>query len=158
MEKCKELFIDDIVGITVHTVSGCRFPIPNIVQGITSMSNCVLSTPVLAIGNGDSMISPVDGSMTAKCSQDIQATGMVFNIEVSVNIEDDVETLREAYINIGNNDHFVCLQKNDGSLYLCYTLPNTFSFKAPSTIKGSQTAALSFTLKAYSEFISISIV
>lgn len=155
MDNCKELFLDDIVEISVHPVNGCSFPIPFAVQGIQQMSGCTLSAPVLHIGMEEGMTEPVLGSMTAKCSPDFQPNGTVFTFDITATIEGEADAVRNAYINIGNNDHYVCLRKRDGSLLLCYTLPGSFAMKCPVTINGTQSRQISITTQALSEFVVI---
>lgn len=157
MENCKELFLEDIAKISIHPVAGCQFPIPSFVQGVSEMKNCTLSTPVLTFGQSESMIIPVEGSMSAKCTQDIRNAGILCTFDIAANIENDTKIVRNTYNSIANTDHYVSIRTLDGNLYLCYTLPNTFRFNAPVTIKGTKTRQINISLKAYSEFIPITI-
>lgn len=155
MEKCNELFLDDIVEIDIHPVAGCVFPIPYSVQGITSMSNCTLSDPVLRIGQGEGMVPAVEGSMTAKCTINRQAQGMLAAIDISANVEEDTEIIRSLYNKIIRKDYYAVLHRRDGRRSLCYTLPNTFSFQSPVNVQGAETRSLSISMKACSEFITM---
>ena len=157
MDNCKEIFLEEIVGIDVHPVKDCTFPIPCNIPNITSMSGCILSEATLRLGHEDGMVPAVEGSMTAKCTPARQAPGVVSTIEVSANVEEDTDIIRDLYNKVCLSDHYVVLHLRDGGLRLCYTLPNTWSFQSPVQIQGGQTRSVSISLKAMSEFIPITL-
>lgn len=154
MDNCKELFLSDIISISVHPVRGCQFPIPFSVQRILSMNNCVLSQPVFEIGNEEEMLLPVEGSLSAKCTSQLQPSGLVCVFDIAATLEEDSAIIRENLPLLINNDHYVCIRTRDSSTFLCYTLPGSFSFSAPSTLQSRQ---IEITLKANSEFIPITL-
>lgn len=158
MKNCKELFLEDIIEISLHPVAGCQFPIPAALPGIMSMANCVLSAPTLQLGEGENMLSAVQGSMSAKCTGVQQGNGVVYNINITAQVEDNVDEIRRIYNNLcQDGDYFIVLRKADDTLHLCYTLTNTFDFQSPVTIQGTASRQLSIALKAMSEFIPITL-
>lgn len=154
MDNCKELFLDDIVKISIHPVAGCRFPIPFSVPAITSMTG-TLSTPVLEIGYGVNEITAVEESISAQCSTPTSPNRNMCDIEITASIEGNDDSFADLYIKIGNKDHHVCLHKSDGTRYLCYSLPHTFQYNAPISFQSGESRQLSLTMKSNSEFIKL---
>ena len=99
-------------------------------------------------------------TLTAKSTTSKMGCGSVFSLEISATITDGKENVRETQrkIAIEGDDYYIVLCREDGQLLLCYTLPNTFSFKADTSLSQSEEQMpLSISCKSMSDFISITI-
>ena len=155
--SCREIFLDGITDIFVYPVRGCSFPIPSFVPNIQMMNGCQLSEPVLHIALSEgSNNHVVASSITAKVSPSDAGNGTQYTYEISCNVNFGGDNVREAAKTIGNKDHFVVLEKKDGTQHLCYSLPGSFSFKTSlSSQQNAETRSVTITTKAMSDLIPI---
>lgn len=156
-QECRETFLDGVIDAYFYSVEGSSLSEPFNVGQILQINDCSFTDPVLHIATtGEDYV--IADSITAKVTPDIAGNGTVYTFDISANITEGCENAREAYKNMRGNDYYVVLRKQDGSFYLCYTLPNTFVMKNTVTASmGDEQRSLSVGLKAMSEFIPISI-
>jgi hypothetical protein len=156
-QKCKEQFLDGVTDAYVYAMDTSIVPVPFSVAQILSINNCVFSSALLHITTtGDESGLDAD-DITAKTSVDLGGNGMVFAFEVSATVSDgNNDNVREACKAMRSMDCLVVLCKADGTLYLCYTLPGTFSIKPPDSItQSAEQHTLTISLKSLSAFIPI---
>ena len=158
-EKCKERYLDGVTDAYVYTMDGSTVPVPFSVPQILNMNSCVFPTALLHVTTtGDESALDAD-SITAKTSVDIGGNGMVFTFEVSATVSDgNNDNVREACKAMNNKDCLVVLRKANDELYLCYTLPGTFTMKPTDSITQSvEQHTLAMSLKSLSAFIPITL-
>ena len=158
-QKCKEQFLDGVTDAYVYAMDTSIVPVPFSVAQILSINNCVFSSALLHITTtGDESGLDAD-SITAKTSVDIGGNGMLFTFEVSATISDgNNDNVREACKDMRGKDCLMVLRKMDSTLYLCYTLPGTFTIKPTDSITESvEQHTMTISLKSLSAFIPITL-
>ncbi len=157
-ENCRELFLDGITDAYFYAVQDSTLPIPFSVQRVLQMNGCKFAGEGLhlAIGEGDNYVEAE--SITAKQTSSEAGNGTVFTFEISATISAGKENVPEVSKNMRSKDYYIVLRKQDDSLYLCFTLPGTFSFTTSITNQSnSESRTITATCKAMSEFIPITI-
>lgn len=157
-ESCRELFLDGLTDAYLYSVRDSTLPIPFSIAGILQMNGCRFAGEALHIATieGESYVTA--DSITAKQTSSVAGNGTVFSFELTANIDLGKENLPEITAKMRNKDYYIVLRKQDDSLYLCYTLPGTFSITSSKTMqKDGETASVTATCKAMSEFIPIRI-
>ena len=122
------------------------------------INNCSLpAEPTLRLATSGENYVIVD-NLTVKMTFAKQGNGTIYTYNISANVANGGENVAEAYRNMRDKDYLVVLRKIDGSLHLCYTLPNTFGMG--SSTDNSQTVlsrAFTATTQALSEPIPITL-
>lgn len=158
-DNCKEIFLEGITDAFLYPVQGSTIPLPFCVAQITQINNCAFPTAALHISTeGTATGDCIADNITAKVTPNLAPNGTVYTLDVSANIENGSENVREAYKSMAGSDHYIVLKRVDGTLLLGYTLPNTFSMKAPQTLNAtSEQRQIAVSAKAMSEFIPITL-
>lgn len=157
--KCKELFLEGITDVMFYKKEECYIPVPFSMAQVLYINNCKLpAEPTLRLAtSGENYV--IVGNLTVKMTLAKQGNGTIYTYNISANVENGGENVVEAYRNMRDKDYLVVLRKTDGSLQLCYTLPNTFGIG--NSTDDSQTGlsrAFTATTQAMSEPIPITIL
>lgn len=158
-QKCKEQFLDGVVDAYVYTMDASTVPVPFSVAQILSINSCVFPSVLLHVTTTGNESGLDADSITAKTSVDIGGNGTIFTFELSATISDgNNDNVREACKATQGKDCLVVLRKADDTLYLCYTLPGTFTIKPTDSITQSvEQHTLTISLKSLSAFIPITL-
>lgn len=157
-ESCRELFLDGVTDAYLYSVRDSTLLIPFSIAGILQMNGCRFAGEALHIATIEGENYVTADSITAKQTSSVAGNGTVFSFELTANIDLGKENLPEITAKMRNKDYYIVLRKQDDSLYLCYTLPGTFSITSSKTVqKDGETASVTATCKAMSEFIPIRI-
>lgn len=156
--KCKELFLEGITDVMFYPKEECVIPVPFNMAQVLYIDNCSLpDEPTLRLAtSGENYI--IVENLTVKMTLARQGNGTIYTYNISANVANGGENVDEAYRNMRDKDYLVVLRKIDGSLHLCYTLPNTFGMG--SSTDNSQTwlsRAFTATTQALSEPIPITL-
>lgn len=157
--KCKELFLEGVTDVMFYMKEECVIPVPFNMAQVLYINNCRLpAEPTLRLAtSGDNYV--IVENLTVKMTLAKQGNGTIYTYNVSANVVSGGENVVEAYRNMRDKDYLVVLRKTDGSLQLCYTLPNTFGIG--NSTDNSQTGlsrAFTATTQALSEPIPITIL
>ena len=157
--KCKELFLEGITDVMFYAKEECVIPVPFSMAQVLYINNCKLpAEPTLRLDtSGDNYV--IVENLTVKMTLAKQGNGTIYTYNISTNVANGGENVVEAYRNMRDKDYLVVLRKTDGSLQLCYTLPNTFGIG--NSTDNSQTGlsrAFTATTQALSEPIPITIL
>lgn len=156
--KCKELFLDGITDVMFYPREECVIPVPFNMAQVLYINNCSLpDEPALRLATSGENYVIVD-NLTVKMTLAKQGNGTIYTYNISANVANGGENVVEAYRIMRDNEYLVVLRKTDGSLHLCYTLPNTFGMG--SSTDNSQTGlsrAFTVTTQALSEPIPITL-
>ena len=157
--KCKELFLEGITDVMFYSKEECTIPVPFSMAQVLYINNCSLpAEPTLRLATGGDNYVIVE-NLTVKMTLTKQGNGTIYTYNISANVVNGGENVVEAYRNMRDKDYLVVLRKTDGSLQLCYTLPNTFGIG--NSTDNSQTGlsrAFTATTQALSEPIPITIL
>ena len=156
--KCKELFLEGVTDVMFYPKEECVLPVPSNMAQVLYINNCSLpAEPTLRLAtSGENYI--IVENVTVKMTLARQGNGTIYTYNISANVANGGENVAEAYRNMRDKDYLVVLRKIDGSLHLCYTLPNTFGMG--SSTDNSQTwlsRAFTATTQAMSEPIPITL-
>lgn len=158
-DNCKEIFLDGITDVYLYSTKNSSIPVPFSVAQILNINNCSFTDALLHIATRDG--SPaVAETLTAKSSFSKVGNGSLFSLEISATITDGKENVRETQrkIAIEEDDYYIVLRCECGQMYLCYTLPNTFSFNATTSFSQTEEQmSLNVSCKSLSDFISITV-
>lgn len=157
--KCKELFLEGITDVMFYKKEECTIQVPFSMAQVLYINNCKLpAEPALRLAtSGDNYV--IVENLTVKMTLAKQGNGTIYTYNMSANVVNGGENVVEAYRNMRDKDYLVVLRKTDGSLQLCYTLPNTFGLG--NSTDNSQTGlsrAFTATTQALSEPIPITIL
>ena len=157
--KCKELFLEGITDVMFYPMEECIIPVPFNMAQVLYINNCKLpAEPTLRLATSGENYVIVE-NLTVKMTLAKQGNGTIYTYNMSANVVNGGENVVEAYRNMRDKDYLVVLRKTDGSLQLCYTLPNTFGIG--NSTDNSQTGlsrAFTATTQALSEPIPITIL
>ena len=157
--KCKELFLEGITDVMFYPREECIIPVPFNMAQVLYINNCKLpAEPTLRLATSGENYVIVE-NLTVKMTLAKQGNGTICTYNMSANVVNGGENVVEAYRNMRDKDYLVVLRKTDGSLQLCYTLPNTFGIG--NSTDNSQTGlsrAFTATTQALSEPIPITIL
>ena len=156
--KCKELFLEGITDVMFYPKEECVIPVPFMVAQVLSIYNCSLPPePTLRLATSGEHYVIVD-NLTVKMTLAKQGNGTIYTYNISANVANGGENVVEACRNMREKDYLVVLRKMDGSLHLCYTMPNTFGIGG-STDNSQAELARTFTAttQAMSEPIPITL-
>ena len=156
--KCKELFLEGITDVMFYPKEECVIHVPFNMAQVLYINNCSLpDEPTLRLATSGENYVIVD-TLTVKMTLAKQGNGTIYTYNISANVANGGENVVEAYRIMRDNEYLVVLRKTDGSLHLCYTLPNTFGIG--SSTDNSQTGlsrAFTATTQALSEPIPITL-
>ena len=124
--KCKELFLEGITDVMFYPKEECVIPVPFMVAQVLSIYNCSLpAEPTLRLATSGEHYVIVD-NLTVKMTLAKQGNGTIYTYNISANVANGGENVVKAYRNMRDKDYLVVLRKMDGSLHLCYTMPNQY--------------------------------
>lgn len=155
-DNCREIFLDGITDVVVSDLESLNISVPWQVPQVLELEHVTIpSNPPLHIAtSGDHFV--VADSITAKSSVDMTGSLHVYSFDISANIIEGNDNVREVCKNMRLKDHVVLLRKADGSYVLCYTLPSTFSISSTATMeRGRSSRTITIKTKALSDFINI---
>lgn len=158
-DNCKEIFLEGITDAYVYPAEGSSIPVPFSMAQILQINNCKFADTLLHIGTADGAEAFAE-TLTAKNSISKSGFGYLFTLSISATITDGKENVRETQrkIAIEKQDCYIVLKREDGLLFLCYTLPNTFSFNAiTNSTQTSEQISLTISCNSLSDFIPITI-
>ena len=156
--NCKELFLEGITDVMFYPMEECVILKPFNMAHVLYINNCNLpDEPTLHLATSGENYVIVD-NLTVKMTFAKQGNGTIYTYNISANVANGGENVVEAYRNMRDKDYIVVLRKTDGSLQLCYTLPNTFGIGG-STDNSQAELARTFTAttQAMSEPIPITL-
>ena len=157
-DSCRELFLDGVTDAYFYAARESSLPIPFIVQRVLQMNGCKFAGEALHIATSEGDNYVVADAITAKQTSQEGGNGTAFSFEITANIEAGKGNIPEIIKNMHGNDYYIVLRKQDDSLYLCYTLPGTFSISSSATMqRDGEAVSVTATCKAMSEFIPIRI-
>lgn len=157
-DSCRELFLDGVTDAYLYAVRDSSVPIPFSIPLILNMNGCKFAGEALhlATSEGDNYV--ISDSITAKETSSEGGNGTVFEFEITANISDGKANMSEIIKNMHGKDYYIVLRKQDDSLYLCHTIPGTFSIAPSVTIQmDAESRSITATCHAMSEFIPITI-
>ncbi len=158
-DNCKEVFLEGITDVYIYSTKSSSIPVPFSVAQVLNINNCVFYDALLHIATqGGTPV--VAETLTAKSTTSKTGYGTMFSLEISATITDGKENVRETQrkIAIEENDCYIVLRREDGQMYLCYTLPNTFSINATTNISQTEEQmSLTTSCKSLSDFIPITV-
>lgn len=156
--KCKEFFLEGITDVMFYPKEECVIPVPFNMAQVLYINNCSLpAEPVLRLATSGENYVIVE-NLKVKMTLAKQGNGTLYTYDISANVANGGENVREAYRNMRDKEYYVVLRKKDGSLQLCYTLPHTFGIGG--TTDNSQTElarTFTATTQALSEPIPITL-
>ena len=154
--KCKELFLEGITDVMFYKKEECVIPVPFMVAQVLYINNCSLpAEPTLRLATSGENYVIVE-NLTVKMTLAKQGNGTIYTYNISANVANGGENVVEAYRNMRDKDYIVVLRKTDGSLQLCYSLPNTFNIGGSTDNSQAELArAFTATTQALSEPIPI---
>lgn len=156
--KCRELFLDGITDVMFYPKESCVFSIPFSMAQVLYINDCILpDDPTLQLAtSGDNFVVVVNLSVKVTLSK--QGNGTVYTYDISANVVDGGENLREIYRSMRGKDYYIVLRKEDGTLQLCYSLPHTFGMGGTLTSSQTELArTFTATTQALSEPIPITL-
>ena len=156
--KCKELFLESITDVMFYPMEECVIPVPFNMAQVLYINNCSLpDEPTLHLATSGENYVIVD-NLTVKMTLAKQGNGTIYTYNISANVANGGENVVEAYRNMRDKEYLVVLRKTDGSLHLCYTLPNTFGMgSSTDNIQTGLSRAFTATIQALSEPIPITL-
>lgn len=157
-DSCRELFLDGVTDAYFYAVRESSVSIPFSIQMILQIPGCHFAGEALhvALSEGDNYI--ISDSITAKQTSSEGGNGTVFKFEIVANIRDGKENIPEIIKKMHGKDYYIVLRKQDDTIYLCHTLPGTFSITDSVTAQNdAETRSITATCQAMSEFIPITI-
>lgn len=157
-DSCRELFLDGVTDAYFYAVRESSVPIPFSIPMILQIPGCHFAGEALhvALSEGDNYI--ISDSITAKQTSSEGGNGTVFKFEITANISDGKANIPEIIKKMHGKDYYIVLRKQDDTIYLCHTLPGTFSITDSVTAQNdAETRSITATCQAMSEFIPITI-
>lgn len=157
-DSCRELFLDGVTDAYFYAVRESSVPIPFSIPMILQITGCHFAGEALhvALSEGDNYI--ISDSITAKQTSSEGGNGTVFKFEITANISDGKANIPEIIKKMHGKDYYIVLRKQDDTIYLCHTLPGTFSITDSVTDQNdAETRSITATCQAMSEFIPITI-
>lgn len=158
-DNCKEIFLAGITDVYIYPTKSSSIPVPFSVAQILNINNCSFTDALLHIATQDRSLVVAE-TLTAKSTISKMGSQTLFSLEISATITDGKENVRETQrkIAIEEEDCYIVIRREDGQLYLCYTLPNTFSFNATTNVSQTEEQmSLTTSCKSLSDFIPITV-
>lgn len=155
---CRELFLDGVTDAYFYSARESSIPIPFSIPLVLQIYGCHFAGEALhvSLSEGDNYI--ISDSITAKQTSSEGGNGTVFKFEITANISDGKVNIPEIIKKMHGKDYYIVLRKQDDMIYLCHTLPGTFSITDSVTAQNdAETRSITATCQAMSEFIPITI-
>ena len=157
-DSCRELFLDGVTDAYSYGVRDSSVPIPFSITTLVQINGCHFAGEALHIATSEGDNYVISDSITAKETSSEGGNGTVFKFEITANISDGKANIPEIIKNMHGKDYYIVLRKQDDSLYLCHTIPGTFSIAPSVTVQNdAETRSITATCQAMSEFIPITI-
>lgn len=157
-DSCRELFLDGVTDAYFYAVRESSVPIPFSIPMILQINGCKFAGEALHVATSEGNNYVISDGITAKQTSSEGGNGTVFKFEIAANISDGKANISEIIKNMHRKDYYIVLRKKDDSLYLCHTLPGTFSIADSVTAQNdAETRSITATCQAMSEFIPITI-
>ena len=157
-DSCRELFLDGVTDAYFYAVRESSVPIPFSIPMILQIPGCHFAGEALhvALSEGDNYI--ISDSITAKQTSSEGGNGTIFKFEITANISDGKANIPEIIKKMHGKDYYIVLRKQDDTIYLCHTLPGTFSITDSVTAQeDAEIRSITAICQAMSEFIPITI-
>lgn len=157
-DSCRELFLDGVTDAYFYDIRESSVPIPFSLPMLLQINGCHFAGEALHIATSEGDNYVISDSLTAKETSSEGGNGTVFKFEITANISEGKANIPEIVKNMHGKDYYIVLRKQDDSLYLCHTLPGTFSITDSVTAQNdAETRSITATCQAMSEFIPITI-
>ena len=157
-DSCKELFLDGVTDAYFYAVFESSVPIPFSIPMILQINGCKFAGEALHIATSEGDNYVISDGITAKQTSSEGGNGTVFKFEITANISDGKANIPEIIKKMHGKDYYIVLRKQDDTIYLCHTLPGTFSIAPSVTVQNdAETRSITATCQAMSEFIPITI-
>lgn len=157
-DSCRELFLDGVTDAYFYAVYESSVPIPFSIPMILQINGCKFAGEALHVATSEGDNYVISDSITAKQTSSEGGNGIVFKFEIAANIRDGKENISEIIKKMHRKDYYIVLRKQDDTIYLCHTLPGTFSITDSVTAQNdAETRSITATCQAMSEFIPITI-
>lgn len=157
-DSCRELFLDGVTDAYFYDIRESSVPIPFSLPMLLQINGCHFAGEALHIATSEGDNYVISDSLTAKETSSEGGNGTVFKFEITANISDGKANIPEIIKNMHGKDYYIVLRKQDDSLYLCHTIPGTFSIAPSVTIQmDAESRSITATCQAMSEFIPITI-
>ncbi len=154
--QCKDLILDDVVGIKIYKSSDCAISIPPyvVLQSIVETDG-MFPTPLFSAmtdGSGDVEMSEVP---TIKVTNARQGAGNIYTHDLQIPVFIG-RTTAEKLVNTlqGIDFHVACIHA-DGSLDFSYALPNTSVCDIETNISSNQSVMLKLKVQSMSNLIRV---
>lgn len=155
IDNCREFFLKGVTDIYVHSLDASVIPQPFSVPGIRILSGCEFGEPLLHVSIcEDSEI--VGEKLSAKASMTKGNLGWVYSFAISAEFMLDYGILADVLSSLNKKACCVLLKVVDGTVYLCYAVPD--SFKCVVTSSMSMTSfkhSLQIDCQSLSSFIPL---
>lgn len=155
IDNCREFFLKGVTDIYVYSLDASVIPQPFSVPNIRNLSGCEFGDPLLHVSIcEDSEI--VGEKLSAKASMAKDNFGWVYSFVISAEIMLDYEILANVLSSLNKKACCVLLKVVDGTVYLCYAVPD--SFKCVVTSSMSMTSfehSLRIVCQSLSSFIPL---
>lgn len=157
-DSCRELFLDGITDAYFYAARESSIPIPFSIPLVLQINGCKFAGEALHIATSEGDNYVISDGITAKQTSSEAGNGTVFKFEITANIRDGKDNIPEIIKNMHGKDYYIVLRKQDDSLYLCHTVPGSFSITTSVTIQNdAESRIITATCQAMSEFIPITI-
>lgn len=157
-DSCRELFLDGVTDAYFYAVFESSVPIPFSIPMILQINGCKFAGEALHIATGEGDNYVISDGITAKQTSSEGGNGTVFKFEITANISDGKANIPEIIKKMHGKYYYIVLRKQDDTIYLCHTLPGTFSITDSVTAQNdAETRSITATCQAMSEFIPITI-
>lgn len=157
-DSCRELFLDGVTDAYFYAVFESSVPIPFSIPMILQINGCKFAGEALHIATSEGDNYVISDGITAKQTSSEGGNGTVFKFEITANISDGKANIPEIIKKMHGKDYYIVLRKQDDTIYLCHTLPGTFSITDSVTAQNdAETRSITATCQAMSEFIPITI-
>lgn len=157
-DSCRELFLDGVTDAYFYAVRESSVPIPFSIPMILQINGCHFAGEALHIATSEGDNYVISDGITAKQTSSEGGNGTVFKFEIIANISDGKANIPEIIKKMHGKDYYIVLRKQDDTIYLCHTLPGTFSITDSVTAQNdAETRSITATCQAMSEFIPITI-
>ena len=157
-DSCRELFLDGVTDAYFYAVYESSVPIPFSIPMILQINGCKFAGEALHVATSEGDNYVISDSITAKQTSSEGGNGIVFKFEIAANIRDGKENISEIIKKMHRKDYYIVLRKQDDTIYLCHTLPGTFSITDSVTAQNdAETRSITAICQAMSEFIPITI-
>lgn len=157
-DSCRELFLDGVTDAYFYAVFESSVLIPFSIPMILQINGCKFAGEALHVATSEGNNYVISDSITAKQTSSEGGNGTVFKFEITANISDGKANISEIIKKMHGKDYYIVLRKQDDTIYLCHTLPGTFSITDSVTAQNdAETRSITATCQAMSEFIPITI-